>query len=171
MAILAFEKACEELARQVNHRLFDDARSYYWVGNEIGGSCDFQDTDFLTPEEMVLVLDYRMTYDQYCEWRDANLEYSDTKGYINLRSWLVGCRHFMLEGKPKYNEWQDADDNLPEYEEDVLVCDKRNPQEMWFTHRSANPKVLRDKNDFCEIPNSRVTHWMRIKQIEEYESK
>lgn len=168
MAMFAFEKACEELARQVNHRLFDDSRSWYWIGNEIGGSCDFDDNDILRPEEMVLILSTpHFTYRQYAEWRDANLEYSDTKGYINLRSWIAGCRHFMLKDRHGCNEWQDVDDNLPEYEEDVLVCDKRNPQEMWFTHRSANPKVLRDKNDFCEIPDSRVTHWMRVKQVED----
>lgn len=53
-AISAFEQSCEELARQVNHRLFDDSRDWYWVGDEKGGICDFEDADFLKPEEMVI---------------------------------------------------------------------------------------------------------------------
>ncbi len=102
MAIAAFEQSCNELARQVNHRLFDDTRSWYWIGNEIGGSCDFDDADILTPEEMVIILQTpHFTYNDYAEWRDANIEYGDTKGYINLRSWIIGCRHFMLADKAK----------------------------------------------------------------------
>ena len=103
-AIFAFENACEELARQVNHRLFDDSRSWYWIGKEIGGTCDFGDTDFLTPEEMVIILQTpHFTYDQYAEWRDANIKYGDTKGFINLFAWTKGCRHFMLADKPKHS--------------------------------------------------------------------
>lgn len=102
MAIAAFEKSCDELARQVNHRLFDDSRSWYWVGDEKGGICDFDDADFLTPEEMVIILQTpHFTYDQYAEWRDANIEYGETKGFINLRSWIKGCRHSMLADKVK----------------------------------------------------------------------
>lgn len=101
-AISAFEQACEEIARQVNHRLFDDTRSWYWVADQIGGSCDFEDADFLTPEEMVIILQTpHFTYDDYAAWRDANIKYGDTKGFINLPSWIKGCRHSMLADKVK----------------------------------------------------------------------
>lgn len=101
-AIFQFEHACDELARQVNHRLFEDSRNYFWIGNRIGGTCDFDDNDMLTPEEMVLILQTpHFTYKEYSEWRDDNIEYHDTKGFINLGSWLMGCRHFMLPDKVK----------------------------------------------------------------------
>lgn len=104
MAVASFEKACDELARQINHRLFEGSRSPYWVANIVGGTCDFGDTDFLTPEEMVIILRTpHFTYDQYAEWRDANIKYGDKKGYINLFAWAKGCRHSMLADKPKHS--------------------------------------------------------------------
>lgn len=94
-----FENDCNELARLVNKYLFNDERHWYWVGDYVGGTCYFGDTDFLSPIDMVVILDNNVTYEQYAEWRDANIEYHDTKGYVSLRSWLTGCRHFMLEDK------------------------------------------------------------------------
>lgn len=35
-----------------------------------------------------------MSYDEYAEWRDANL---DNNHYINLKSWFVGLRHDMMK--------------------------------------------------------------------------
>lgn len=99
-----FETACRDLVNLVNDRLFESSRSPYWVGDVVGGSCDFGDTDFLTPEDMVLLLEYGVTYDDYVEWRDANIKHAETKGNINLKSWLRGCRHSMMEEKPKHEE-------------------------------------------------------------------
>jgi len=165
-AIIMFRFACKELAQYINKQLFDNSRSPYWVADKVGGTCDFGDADFLTPEEMVLILENHVTYDDYAEWRDANIKYGETQGYINLPSWIKGCRHSMLNVKPKYGEWISVDDMLPEYEEDVLVCDIAEPGEQRFGHRSNNPKVWRDHNAFAIIHNEeRITHWMRIKTL------
>ena len=99
--IQQFHDACNALANAVNVQLFDGMRDPYWVANEVGGICDFEETDFLTPEEMVLILQANLTYDEYAEWRNANIEYYETKGYINLKSWLKGCRFSMIADKPK----------------------------------------------------------------------
>lgn len=99
--IQQFYAACNALANAVNVQLFESLRDPYWVANEIGGLCDFEDTDFLTPEEMVLVLQANLTYDEYVEWCDANIKYGETKGNINLKSWLKGCRFSMIADKPK----------------------------------------------------------------------
>ena len=99
--IQQFHDACNALANAVNVQLFDGTRTPYWVAYEVGGVCDFEDTDFLTPEEMVLILKANLTYDEYAEWRDANIEYGETKGNINLKSWLKGCRFSMIKDKPK----------------------------------------------------------------------
>ena len=66
----------------------------YWVGEKPGGTCDFGDTDFLTPEEMVLLLEHKFTYNQYAEWREENLRHTE-QGFINLRSWIMSIRHEM----------------------------------------------------------------------------
>ena len=88
-----FKKACDDLAELVNEQLFDGCRKWYWIGDEVGGACDFEETDVLKPEDMVRVIENNMTYDEYAEWRDANL---DNGRFINLRSWLLGLRHDML---------------------------------------------------------------------------
>ena len=88
----------------MNVQLFDGTRTPYWVADEVGGVCDFEYTDFITPEEMVLILQANLTYDEYVEWRDANIKYYETKGNINLESWLRGCRFSMIADKPKKDD-------------------------------------------------------------------
>lgn len=99
-----FENDCNELARLVNKYLFNDERHWYWVDDDVGGTCDFGDTDFLSPIDMVVILDNNVTYEQYAEWRDANINNIERKGFINLFAWITGCRHCMLKDKPtKYS--------------------------------------------------------------------
>ena len=92
-AIKKYKDACNLLASIVNDQLFDGCRDWYWVGDEVAGFCDFMDTDFLSPEEMVRIIENKMTYDEYAEWREANI---DNNRYIDLKSWLMGLRHDML---------------------------------------------------------------------------
>ena len=89
-----YKDSCHELAELVNMQLFDGCRKWYWIGDEVGGACDFEDCDVLNPEDMVRIIENGLTYDEYAEWRDANL---DNKHYINLKSWLMGARHYMLD--------------------------------------------------------------------------
>ena len=89
-----FKTACNRLATLVNDQLFDGCRKWYWIGDEVGGACDFEETDVLNPEDMVRIIENNMTYDEYAEWRDANL---DDGRYINLKSWLMGARHDMFK--------------------------------------------------------------------------
>lgn len=95
-AIKKYKDACNLLASIVNDQLFDGLREWYWVGNEVGGICDFEDTDFLSPEDMVRIIENGLTYDEYAKWREANI---DNDRYINLKSWLMGLRHDMLNKK------------------------------------------------------------------------
>ena len=97
-ALANFDTACRDLVNLVNDQLFESSRSPYWVADEVGGICDFGDTDFLTPEEMVLILKHGVSYDDYVEWREANIKYGDTKSRIKLKSWLRGCRHDQSPG-------------------------------------------------------------------------
>ncbi len=98
--IADFEKICNALAEAVNRQLFDGDRRWQWIADEIGGLCDFDDTDVLKPEDMVRVLESGMTFDDYAEWRDANIDHDQ---YINLKSWLMGLRHEMIERKTDDN--------------------------------------------------------------------
>ena len=89
-----FRESCDRLAELVNEQLFDGCRKWYWIGNEVGGLCDFYAVDVLKLEDMVRIIENNMTYDEYAEWRDANL---DNNHYIDLKSWLMGLRHDMLK--------------------------------------------------------------------------
>ena len=96
--IKQYKDSCNELAELVNMQLFDGCREWYWIGGEVGGACDFEEADVLNPEDMVRILENGLTYDEYAEWRDANL--NDGR-YINLKSWLMGARHYMLKEEKK----------------------------------------------------------------------
>ena len=89
-----FRESCDRLAELVNQQLFDGCRKWYWIGDEVGGACDFEECDVLNPDDMVRIIENGLTYDEYAEWRDANL---DDGRYINLKSWLMGARHYMLK--------------------------------------------------------------------------
>lgn len=89
-----YKKSCNELAELVNQQLFDGCRKWYWIGDDVGGVCDFECVDILNPEDMLRIIENGLTYDEYAEWRNANL---DNKRYINLKSWLMGLRHDMLD--------------------------------------------------------------------------
>ena len=93
-AVEQFKTACNELAVSVNQQLFYGCRQWYWIGDAVGGVCDFEECDVLKPDDMVRIIESNMTYDEYAEWRDANL---DNNRYINLKSWLMGMRHDMLD--------------------------------------------------------------------------
>jgi hypothetical protein len=92
----AFRRACNDLAEAINKQLFEGSRDYYWVADNVGGTCDFGDEDFINPDDMVRILKAGMTYDEYAEWRNANVDHQQ---YINLSSWLQGLRHNMLTSR------------------------------------------------------------------------
>lgn len=91
-AVRNYREGCNNLAKVVNEQLFEGCRAWYWVGGDIGGVCGFEDCDFLSAEDMARIVESGMTYDEYAEWRDANLEHEQ---HINLRSWMKGARHEM----------------------------------------------------------------------------
>lgn len=100
-AVVNYWDACKRLVNIINEKLFDDSRDPYWICGVCGGLCDFGDSDFLNPEEMALIILNEVTYEQYAEWRDANLA---SERNINLQSWLKGARHLMQKDKKANNE-------------------------------------------------------------------
>lgn len=66
--------------------------------------------------------------------------------------------------KKKYNEWISVKDELPEYEEVVLVCNEDKPSGMWLARRSSNPYEITDSHKFVCF-GLEVTHWTRVKPL------
>lgn len=141
-AIRRFHTDVNALASLVNEQIFENCRNYYWVGDEVGGICDFDDVDFLTPTEMVLILENNLTYDEYEEWRNADLDYnadkeSSQQRHINLVSWIRGARYEMFDkqatvpsGKPEVPMKADTEETRKRLSEaersllDVIDYDK-----------------------------------------------
>lgn len=99
--IKQYKDSCNKLAELVNMQLFSGCRKWYWIGEEVGGACDFEEADVLNPEDMVRIIENGLTYDEYAEWRDANL---DNLLYINLKSWLMGARHEIFNQNNDYED-------------------------------------------------------------------
>jgi len=65
------------------------------------------------------------------------------------------------------NLWINVEDELPTFEESVLVRYKwRTTEAARFGHRSNNKMVIVDKNGFCNcIEDEVITHWMPIPKL------
>lgn len=67
----------------------------------------------------------------------------------------------------RYYEWISVKDELPEYEEEVIVCNEKEPSFKWFTWRSSAPNMRVNGCDFVDFFRDDITHWMRIQQLNE----
>lgn len=67
-------------------------------------------------------------------------------------------------GKKQYNKCISVKDELPEYEEVVLVCNEDKPSGMWLARRSSNPYEITDSHKFVCF-GLEVTHWTRVKPL------
>ena len=47
-AVKKYKDAFNLIASIVNEQFFNGCRDWYWVCDEVGGLCDFMDTDFLS---------------------------------------------------------------------------------------------------------------------------
>lgn len=75
-------------------------------------------------------------------------------GAIEMSRWLLE------------NLWISVEDELPPFEEEVIVyaiCDIGPIQ--FFCHRSNNPNVVTDKYGFCVYNNDKITYWMPIPKL------
>ena len=98
--ISAYREACENLKDAVNEQLFEGGRSPYWIGDEVGGLCDFEGYIILSATDMVLIIEHDLTYEQVMEWIDAGVDYNrgrEDEKYINLDAWIKGERYEMWD--------------------------------------------------------------------------
>ena len=95
-----------------------------------------------------------------------------------LKETLGGCSNARLVNalvaidiaKKELSEpdWISVDDELPDYEESVLVTSSEDTEEIYFSHRTRRPDVVVDNNGFTTfVGASKITHWQRIKKLEE----
>jgi len=96
----AYEAVCDTYAQRLIEQLGLRKDDAYWVLDEIGDVFAYRDNYFLTMEEIVLLVDNCIGYDEFNEWYNQWTEF-DNENRINLRSWLMGARPGMLKDKKK----------------------------------------------------------------------
>lgn len=66
----------------------------------------------------------------------------------------------------KKSDWVSVEDGLPPYEEDVLVCNEKEPSDMWFGHRTSDRRVVVDEHEFAKGYGT-ITHWHKVDKLED----
>lgn len=82
-----------------------------------------------------------------------------------VRGWEEAAFEAGARWADAHPQWISVEDELPPYEEVVLVTVTNNvDKEVWFDHRSNNPMVSKDENGFCNYTRVKITHWMPCPQ-------
>lgn len=110
-------------------------------------------------------IEYTMKTRPMCIAGDA---FADMAIEINKNPAFISRATFALQ-----NQWILVDEDLPKYDVAVIAMEY-NPELSWedqsilFAHRSKNPDVWKDKNDFCIYPPTimKITHWMETPRLE-----
>jgi hypothetical protein len=83
---------CERYVKLLAEKWDLDWHEAYWVGNELGGLCDFDGDFTITLTDMVYVVENDASYAEYMEWMNYNID-AHRWGFhnINLKSWHMGA--------------------------------------------------------------------------------
>ena len=65
---------------------------------------------------------------------------------------------FAEENSPK---WIDCNDKLPEFGVEVLVCNKYDPENFWFSIRTDRG----NEHGFHNPSTESITHWMYVPKL------
>ena len=71
-----------------------------------------------------------------------------------------------LQDEISKSDWVSVEDGLPPYDEEVLVCDEKEPSDMWFGHRTSDRRVVVDEHEFAKGYGT-ITHWHKIDKLED----
>lgn len=93
-----------------------------------------------------------------------SLEFGNDKHNAPLRKANSLLHDALIElGK---SDWVSVEDGLPPYEEDVLVCNEKEPSDMWFGHRTSDRRVVVDEHEFAKGYGT-ITHWHKVDKLED----
>lgn len=88
----ALRYVCDIYVRMLAEKWNRDWREAYWVGDELGGLCDFDGDLTITLTDMIYALENDVSYAEYTEWINYNID-AHRWGFhnINLKSWHMGA--------------------------------------------------------------------------------
>lgn len=91
----AYEAVCDTYAQRLIEQLGLRKDDAYWVLDEVGDVFAFGDNYFLNMEEIGLLVDNCIGYDEFDEWYSQWTDF-EKENRINLRSWIMGARPEMF---------------------------------------------------------------------------
>ena len=92
-----YKAVCEAYAQRLLAQLgYYNRVDAYWVGDDVGGVLAIGDSYFLNLDEIVLLVDNAIGYDEFSEWYNQWVD-MDNERKINLRSWIMGARPGMFD--------------------------------------------------------------------------
>ena len=98
----AYDAVCEAYAQRLCAQLgFNNRDDAYWMGHEKGDLIQLGDRFFLSMEEVVLIVDNAMSYDDMAEWYAQCVKRDENSPAANLWSWLKGARPEMMNPEKK----------------------------------------------------------------------
>lgn len=83
-----------------------------------------------------------------------------------VKSHIINTLHVALEELSK-SDWVSVEDGLPEFNKEVLVTSKENPNGIWLSYRPSEKCPVMDKNGFSCPSYFNITHWKPIEKLEE----
>lgn len=91
----AYEAVCDTYAQLLIEKLGLRKECSFWVSDEIGGTFAYGDYYYLNMEEIVMLVDNCIGYDEFDEWYSQWTDF-DKENRINLSSWIMGARPEMF---------------------------------------------------------------------------
>lgn len=164
-----FIRACGTLAKEFCDTLgvSDHKDDIHWVsyGNVfsfVGGEM------FTNAEDVMLAIEHKMTYEEWAEWyyqwTDTDSDGNPLPNRVNLRSWLMGARPEMMDGKRAIvNPWISVNDRLPEMRERVLMCERcGSGRYRTYIDKRVPSSVVDDGWVWSQSVRENVVAWMPL---------
>lgn len=103
-----YEKACNDILRAFSETYDVYVDSEDWVAGQVGTTVCVNEEYYLNMEDLLLMLNNGVGFDEFLRWWDYSLECSMLElPSPNLRSWLKGCPTYTHEELDKIKEKQE----------------------------------------------------------------
>lgn len=111
----SFDKVCQQYVDALIEKWELSKPDTWWIANDVGGVLAFNDTGFLSLNDLIFCIEEDVTIEEYYEWSEYNMFAQEFhQNLINLSSWHKGWH-----GLPK-----DAQDKLRSLRNDLDVAVK-----------------------------------------------
>lgn len=90
-----YDEVCETYKQRLLEQFDFNKDDTYWIGNVVGETLDIIGLYFLSIQDIVLIVDNAMPYDEFTKWYYQWTD-NDNRYRINLEHWFNGVRPEMF---------------------------------------------------------------------------